>query len=55
MAVPSLIIIVPLEGRPIVYADVLNEAEELRLRDWLASFPEVREILELAERWQEAA
>jgi hypothetical protein len=55
MTVPSLHVVVPLEGSPRLYLDVLNEGEEDRLRDWLTAAPEARELLELAERWQEAA
>ena len=52
---PTLHVVVPLEGRPIVYADTLNEAEAERLLDWLNNSSEARELLELAERWLEAA
>lgn len=51
----SLHVIVPFEGRPIVYADALSEGEALRLQDWLRASPEARELLELAERWGKAA
>ena len=52
---PSLHVVVELEGRPRLYLDALTEGEEQRLGDWLTATPEARELLELAERWLEAA
>lgn len=55
MTAPSLHVVVPLEGSPRLYLDVLNEGEEQRLLDWLMAAPEARELIALAERWKAAA
>jgi hypothetical protein len=47
---PAVVIRLPIEGRPIVYADALNDAEAQRLADWLNASPDARELLELADR-----
>ena len=58
MSEPSIVIRLPLEGRPQVRLDVLTESEERRLADWLAEHDDLRGLLEhaceLAE-WREAA
>jgi hypothetical protein len=55
MSVPSLHVVIELEASPRIYLDALNEAEAERLADWLTASPEARELLQLAERWREAA
>jgi hypothetical protein len=51
---PALVIMLPLEGSPLVYADTLHDGEEARLLDWIAASDERAELfrraLELAER-----
>jgi hypothetical protein len=37
VTVPALIVVCPLEGRPLVYVDALGSREELGVLDWLAS------------------
>ena len=44
-AVPSVVIRLPLEGAPSVYAEAANEAERLRLADWIEAHPELLEIV----------
>jgi hypothetical protein len=34
---PSLVLVLPFEGRPRVYVDALTEGELRRLADWLAA------------------
>jgi hypothetical protein len=35
--VTGLLVVVPVEGEPMIIVDALNESEERRLHDWLAS------------------
>jgi hypothetical protein len=48
MSVPALVIRLALEHRASVYVDCQNEAEELRLVDWLATRSEYAELVALA-------
>ena len=54
MSEPAIVIWLPLEGPPRVYADCLNEDEEARL--WLDLPDEARELIEQAlafrEKWR---
>jgi len=52
---PELHVVIPLEGSPRLYVEAETEGQELRLRDWLEAVPFARELVELAERWKEAA
>jgi hypothetical protein len=52
---PAVVIRLPIEGRPIVYTDALNDAEAERLADWLNASSNARELLERVERWRDAA
>jgi len=45
MSAPAIVIRIPLEGRPVCCFDCRNEAEELRLFDWLRTHPELLEIV----------
>ena len=52
---PAVVIRLPLEGAPVVYADALNEAEAVRLDDWLETRSEYAELVEDAMRLAEEA
>jgi hypothetical protein len=52
---PAVVIRLPLEGAPVVYIDTLNEAEAIRLDDWLETRPEYAELVEDAVRLIEEA
>jgi hypothetical protein len=41
MSTPAFVIRLPIEGRPEVLVDCINESEEKRLLDWLAAHPEL--------------
>jgi hypothetical protein len=45
MSAPSLILVVPLEGRPRVVVDALCEAEELRLNDWVRANEDIAALV----------
>jgi hypothetical protein len=34
---PSLVLVLPFEGRPQVYVDAMSDGEALRLADWITS------------------
>ena len=56
---PRLVIVLPLEAGPRVYADSVDEWEESRLRDWICAHPELAELLDRAlearEAWERTA
>jgi len=54
-SVPALSIVLYLEGPIRVVSGAANEAEESRLRDWLMSNPERRELVQLACAMSRAA
>jgi hypothetical protein len=45
---PGLTILLPLEGAPRVWIDVLNDSEERRLWEWIDSRPDLVELVEAA-------
>ena len=54
-SVPALSIVLYLEGPIRVVSGAANEGENARLRDWLMSNPERRELVQLACAMQRAA
>jgi len=56
MSVPTLHVLIRIEGStPRVFLEASSEGEELRLRDWVETSPVARDLLEVVERWNEAA
>lgn len=47
---PAIVIMFPLEGRPLVLASCLHEGDERRLSDWLASRASYRRLVDEARR-----
>ena len=47
---PAIVIRLPLEGRPAVYTDTVDDEEAARLDWWLATRPEYAELVEEALR-----
>jgi hypothetical protein len=45
---PAISILLPLEGRPIVAVDAINEAEAERLAEWLQSKPDYAQVVNAA-------
>ncbi len=52
---PAVVIRLPLEGAPVVYVDTLDEAEAVRLDDWLETRPEYADLVEDGLRLAEEA
>ncbi len=50
MSVPSVVILLPLEGRPRVLVDALREHDEQRLADWLAAHRALEDLVQRAYR-----
>lgn len=55
MSPPSLLIVLPMEGRPRVLTDALTEGEEDRLLAWIERHTAYRELVDDALDLQEAA
>jgi hypothetical protein len=43
---PTLTIVLPLEGPPVVYSDALHESDAVRLRDWFDHHPELADLVD---------
>lgn len=56
MTVPALHLVLNIEDlAPRLFLEAFSEGEEVRLVDWLEASPKACELLELVERWREAA
>lgn len=54
-SVPHVLILLPLEGRPLVMASCLTDADERRLADWLAADAARARLVDDARRLARAA
>jgi hypothetical protein len=51
---PTLTIVLPLEGPPVVYSDCLHESDAVRLADWINHHEELGDLLDDALLIREA-
>jgi hypothetical protein len=52
---PRLVIVLPLEGRPIVREEAMHEGDSRRLEDWVKSQPGLLRLVREALRLKTAA
>lgn len=45
MSGPTLTIVIPVEGRPLLYLNVTNEAEQVRLTDWIEANDDIADLV----------